>query len=69
MNEKASYSFKQMQEYYSKLLKEREDIVNNLGLPIKRDGDILNSLIEDLKNVTIKINELEGMTVWTDRLK
>lgn len=68
MDGKVGYSFSQLQSEYNKLLEKREDIVNNLGLPVERDNGVINSLVEDLKEISAKIDEFERLVVWTENI-
>lgn len=66
MDDKVGYSFVMMLSHYNKLIRERDEIVANLGLPIKRGGNVIGSLIADLQVITKKIDDFERKVVWTE---
>lgn len=62
------YNFTTLLGYYNSLINERQDIIDNLAMDMDRSGIVIQSLVEDLKNVTKKMERLEKQVLWTEKI-
>lgn len=69
MDGKVRYDFKTLIRHYKKLTSQRDDIVLNLGLQIKRDEKTILSLVDDLKAITKEIDDFERKIMLTDEIE